>query len=52
MLAAEEGVSVSHRFESIDARSRRGVFDSAYIKSRSKVLCPSGLINGKYMSVA
>ena len=45
-------VGVSHRFESIDALSRRVVFDSAYIKSRLKVLCPSGLINGKYGSVA
>lgn len=38
MLTAEVWVSVSHRFESIDARSRRGVSDPAYIKSRLKVL--------------
>ena len=49
VLAAEVGVSVSHRFGSIDARSRHVVFDSAYTKSRLKVLCPSGLINGKYI---
>ena len=47
LVAAEVGVLVSHRFESIDARSRRVVFDSAYIKSRLKALCPSRSINGK-----
>ena len=33
-------VGVSHRFESIDARSRRVAFDSGYIKSQLKALCP------------
>jgi hypothetical protein len=41
-------VGVSHRFESIDALSRHVVFDSAYIKSRLKVLCVPKWIN-KYM---
>jgi hypothetical protein len=49
LAAAEVGFSVSRRFESIDARSRRVAFDPVYIKSRLKVLCPSGLINGKFM---
>ena len=46
LAVAEVGVSVSHSFESIDALLRRDVFDLAYIKSRLKVLCPRGLING------
>jgi hypothetical protein len=49
LAAAEVGFSVSRTFESIDARSRRVVFGPACIKSRLKVLCPSGLINGKFM---
>lgn len=49
LAAAEVGLSASRSFESIDERLRRVVFDPEYIKSRLKVLCPRGLIDGKFM---
>ena len=45
LLVVVVAVEVSHKFESIDARSRRVVSDYAYTRSRLKVLCPSEFIN-------